>query len=240
MNLKNEFWAFIPARKGSKTIRNKNILKINKVPLIGYSLKTAKKSKLIKKTIFSSDSSKYFKIAKKFGYDIPHLRDKKTSNDKANDLVVFVDFIKKFYKKNNYLPKFFVHFRPTTPIRNLTTIDKAIKLMKKNHKNFSSLRSVRLMPDPAFKCLRIVDKKLCSIFKKDFSLDKVNKSRHKYEKTYDADGIIDIYKTEVMLKKTLLGNKVLPFVTQDTYSNIDTLEQLKSVRSILKKTRKRS
>jgi CMP-N-acetylneuraminic acid synthetase len=96
------------------------------------------------------------------------------------------------------------------------------------------------MPDPAFKCLRIVDKKLCSIFKKDFSLDKVNKSRHKYEKTYDADGIIDIYKTEVMLKKTLLGNRVLPFVTQDTYSNIDTLEQLKSVRSILKKTRKRS
>ena len=90
MNLKNEFWAFIPARKGSKTIRNKNILKINKVPLIGYSLKTAKKSKLIKKTIFSSDSSKYFKIAKKFGYDIPHLRDKKTFIFLCNFIFIFL------------------------------------------------------------------------------------------------------------------------------------------------------
>ena len=50
--IKNEFWALIPARKGSKSIKNKNLLKLNKIPLIGYSLISAKKNKLIKKIIF--------------------------------------------------------------------------------------------------------------------------------------------------------------------------------------------
>ena len=62
--IKNEFWALIPARKGSKSIKNKNLLKLNKMPLIGYSLISAKKNKLIKKVIFSSDSKRYFDIAK--------------------------------------------------------------------------------------------------------------------------------------------------------------------------------
>ena len=81
--LKNEFWAFMAARKGSKSIKNKNLLKLNSVPLIGISLRSTNKNKKIKKVVFSSDSSKYFKIAKKFGWDISHKRDQKTSNDKA-------------------------------------------------------------------------------------------------------------------------------------------------------------
>lgn len=235
MKFLDEFWALIPARKGSKSIRNKNILKINNIPLIGYSLNSANKNRFIKKVIFSSDSEKYFRIAKKFGFDLSHKRNRKTSNDKANDLDVFKDFIKDFLKKKNYLPKYFVHFRPTTPLRKNQTISKAIKLMKKNEKKFSSLRSVRIMPESAFKSLRIVEKKLCSISKKDFDLDKYNKSRHLYEKTYEADGIIDIYKSENILKNTLLGDKVFPYIVTDSYSNIDTLDQLKYVNMIMRK-----
>lgn len=138
IRLKNEFWAFVPARKGSKSIKNKNILKINGIPLIGYSLMSAKKCKLIKKTVFSSDSKKYFAIAKKYGFDFSHTRGKKTSNDKANDLIVFKDFIFTFYKKNKYLPKYFVHFRPTTPIRLKKTINLAINLMRKKNKSHRS------------------------------------------------------------------------------------------------------
>ena len=81
-----------------------------------------------------------------------------------------------------------------------------------------------------------MQKKLSAITKKDFNLDKYNKSRHLYEKTYEADGIIDIYKTKNILKNTLLGNKVYPFVVTDTYSNIDTLEQLKNVSMFIKKS----
>ena len=61
MKLANECWAFIPARSGSKTIKNKNIKKLNKKPLIYYSLSLAKKCKVFKKIIFSSDSKTYLK-----------------------------------------------------------------------------------------------------------------------------------------------------------------------------------
>jgi hypothetical protein len=42
MKFKNEFWAFIPARSGSKSIKNKNITFLGKKPLIAYSLLAAK------------------------------------------------------------------------------------------------------------------------------------------------------------------------------------------------------
>ena len=101
-------------------------------------------------------------------------------------------------------------------------------------KNYTSLRSVRLMPESSYKSLRIVNKKLSSIIKKDFNLDKYNQSRHLYTKTYEADGIVDIYKTTNFLKNTLLGKKVYPLINSDIFSNIDTKEQYKNVSLILK------
>ena len=62
MKLNNQVWAFIPARSGSKSIKNKNIVILKKKPLLAHSLLTAKKCKNIDKIIFSSDSTKYFNI----------------------------------------------------------------------------------------------------------------------------------------------------------------------------------
>ena len=62
MKLIDECWAFIPARSGSKTIKNKNIRLINKKPLIFYTLDFAKKNSLFKKIIFSSDLKDILKL----------------------------------------------------------------------------------------------------------------------------------------------------------------------------------
>ena len=53
MRFKNEMWAIIPARSGSRGLKNKNIKKINGVHLIGYSILISQKIKEIKKIIFS-------------------------------------------------------------------------------------------------------------------------------------------------------------------------------------------
>ena len=52
MKLNNEVWAFIPARSGSKSIKNKNIVLLKKKPLLAYSLLTAKGCKKIDNIIF--------------------------------------------------------------------------------------------------------------------------------------------------------------------------------------------
>ena len=72
--MRGEIWAFIPARSGSKSVKDKNIFKLNNKPLIYYTFQTLKKIKEIKKIVFSTDSKKYIKIAKNFGKFETHFR----------------------------------------------------------------------------------------------------------------------------------------------------------------------
>ena len=58
--------AIIPARKSSEELKNKNIRKFNKKPLIFWTLKAAKKSKLIDEVVVSSNSNKILNYSKKF------------------------------------------------------------------------------------------------------------------------------------------------------------------------------
>ena len=64
--------AVIPARSGSKIVKDKNIVKLNGHPIMSYSISIAKKSTQIDKVVFSSDSKKYLNIAKKYKPDIIH------------------------------------------------------------------------------------------------------------------------------------------------------------------------
>ena len=63
--MKNNLIAFIPARKGSKSIKNKNLKLINKKSLVEITIDQALKSKIFKKIILSSDSNKILDIGKK-------------------------------------------------------------------------------------------------------------------------------------------------------------------------------
>ena len=91
------------------------------------------------------------------------------------------------------------------------------------------------MSETSYKTVRIVDKKLSSLCGKDFKIDKYDMSRHKYPKTYEMNGIIDIYKTQNILRGTLLGNKVFPFVVDDINSNIDSLKDVDFLKYFIKK-----
>ena len=57
----------IPARSGSKGIKNKNIKKINGIPIISIVIKNAIKSKLFKRIIVSTDSKEIASISRKYG-----------------------------------------------------------------------------------------------------------------------------------------------------------------------------
>jgi len=55
----------ICARKGSKGLKNKNIMKLLNKPLIIHTIDQAKKSKIFTKIVVSSDSKKILKLVKK-------------------------------------------------------------------------------------------------------------------------------------------------------------------------------
>ena len=86
--------AIIPARSGSKRITNKNIKKFKGLPIIGWPIKAAKKSKLFDKIIVSTDSKRISRISKKFKIEVPFLRPKNISGDYASTEVVIEHAIK--------------------------------------------------------------------------------------------------------------------------------------------------
>ena len=227
----DEFWAMIPARSGSKTIKNKNICKVNGIPLVMHSLLFASKIKRIKKIIFSSDSTKYLKLANKFKKILKHKRKFKASKDQSSDLEVFKDFIEHHLKFSNVLPKYFIYLRPTSPIRKTKTVIKAIKTFYSISKKYSSLCSINSESETAFKSTVIINKKLCGAFKKA-SLDSINLPRQKFPKTYKFNGIVDIFKTENIVQNRLYGKKVYPFDTgKDFHIEIDTRNDLSKVKN---------
>ena len=66
MKNKQEIVCFIPARSGSRRIKDKNIKLLNRKPLIFWTVYKAIKSKKFDKIIFSSDSKKYYQILLKY------------------------------------------------------------------------------------------------------------------------------------------------------------------------------
>jgi CMP-N,N'-diacetyllegionaminic acid synthase len=92
--MKKKIIGIIPARGGSKGIPKKNIINIFGKPLIYYSIKEAKKSKLITDLIVSTDSEEIAKISRKLGADVPFLRPKKLATDRMQTLPVIRHSIK--------------------------------------------------------------------------------------------------------------------------------------------------
>ena len=89
----NEVWSLIPARSGSKRIKNKNLKKIGKLSLVAHAIKISKKTKYINRTFLSTDSNNIKLEGKKYEAEVPFLRSKETSRDHANDYVVIKEFL---------------------------------------------------------------------------------------------------------------------------------------------------
>ncbi len=65
--------ALIPARANSKGVPGKNIMEIAGQPLIAYTIQQAQKSRLINRTIVSTDDEKIAEVALNYGAEVPFL-----------------------------------------------------------------------------------------------------------------------------------------------------------------------
>ncbi len=126
-----EILAIIPARGGSKGIPFKNIIKIGKKPLLYYTVNAALKSKLITRTIVSTDNEKISEIAKFYGSEVIK-RPKKLADDKIGLEPAINHVLDSLKKKENYVPELIIILQNTSPLRNSHHIDDALKLLIKN------------------------------------------------------------------------------------------------------------
>ncbi len=221
--------ALIPARSGSKGIKNKNILKIAKKSLIELSIEHCLKAKIFTKIFLSTDSKKYADIARKYHSIEILIRPKKISNDNSTDYEMIDHAIKNININFDYI----AHIRPTSPLRKIEQIKNAYKVMLKS--NCISLRSVHEMQESSYKTFEVKKGLIKSLQNLKLSIDELNAPRQNFPKTFFPNGNIDIYRKEFVLKnKKLFGSKVKAFITP--YSQeIDTIEDYQYIKYLWKK-----
>ena len=78
-----DFLGIIPARKNSKGLKRKNIIKVKNKTLIEYTLSAASNAKLINKSFVTSDDKKILKIASGYKKTLIHLRPSKFASDNS-------------------------------------------------------------------------------------------------------------------------------------------------------------
>jgi len=127
-----EILAIIPARSGSKGIKNKNIRNFCGKPLIGYVINQALQIKKINRVIVSTDDYKIATVAKKYGAEIPFLRPKELALDNSKVVDAILHLLKELKNKENYQPDVIILLQTTSPMRTINDINKALLLFTKS------------------------------------------------------------------------------------------------------------
>jgi len=213
----------IPARGGSKGVPKKNIKLLGAHPLLSYSIAAANTSNLINRVVVSTDCEETAKITLNYKAEIPFMRPDVLSNDTSTDIDFILHALDYLESNEDYIPDLVVLLRPTTPLREIEYIDKAIETILLN-KEASSLRSSHLCSESPFKWFSL-DEEYYKPISAEYTLEDTGKPRQSFPSTYIPNGYIDIV-IPIKLRKTksLFGNKILSFITPIT-SEIDTLEE---------------
>jgi len=127
--------AIIPARQGSKRIKNKNIKLFFKKPIIYHTINILKKSKIFDYIIITSDSNKILNYCKKQDCDILVKRSKDVSDDQATTHAAIKHALKKLKIKIQNDDKIFCIY-PCNPLLQIADIKKSIAILGKNKKNY--------------------------------------------------------------------------------------------------------
>ena len=134
---KKNFVAIILARGGSKGIKLKNMIKVNRKPLIFWTIKHCLKSKKISSTWVSSDNNKILSYSKKMGANIIK-RPKNFAKDTSSSESAWLHAIKYLESKGLNLNNI-LGLQPTSPIRHKSDLNRAIKFFIR--KGYDSLFS---------------------------------------------------------------------------------------------------
>ncbi len=224
--------AIIPARGGSKRIKNKNIINFFSKPIIFWTinkLNRLKKKKIIDKIVISSDSKKILHISKKSGADILIKRKRKLSDDKTPFQFVIKDTIKKLIKLKYNISEIIVIF-PSAVLLDINDIISAIRIFRKKKKSFViSISKYSHPPERAYK--KYANNKLSYINSKNEL-----KNTQNFKQLFHDAGQFYIGTKKLWLTKNVHSNSRGFLLPREKSVDLDTLEDLNLLKLLFSKT----
>tara|TARA_B100000900_G_scaffold415649_1_gene446412 strand:- start:2323 stop:3033 length:711 start_codon:yes stop_codon:yes gene_type:complete len=223
--------AIIPAREGSKGVKNKNIKILKDKPLISYTIEEAKKSKLIDKLIVSTDSIEIAELSKNSGAEVPFIRPKDLSTDSSLTYDV-VKHCLDFYKAKGEHYHIILLLQPTTPFRTVDTIDQSLTILKNDTTHTSVVSVVDVEGNHPLRMKKIKDNLLINYIDQGF--ENMN-PRKELPKVFIRSGsIYAILTKNFYQEKSLVSKRCAPLILDKIETiNIDTLLDFKLCELIL-------
>jgi len=223
--------AIVPARSGSKGIKNKNLKKINGKSLVFIAGQFLSKIKQIDLSIISTDSEKIATSAINSGLKFLSFRHRNLSGDKVSDIKVLVSCLKEIEKKKKTKFDIVVMIHPTSPLRRTKDVLGAIKLLiKKNYDSVWTVSETDLKYHPlkqmVFKKgkLRYYSKNGSRIF-----------SRQQLNKVYHRNGVAYVIKANLLRNhRKIINNNTGAYLIRTKQISIDTLKDLRTASKFMR------
>ena len=215
--------AIIPARGGSKSIPDKNVVELAGKPLIAHSILSALETTAINRVIVSTDSEKIMAISQQYNAETPFKRPANIAQDDTSDLPVFQHCLTWLKEKESYIPDLIVHLRPTTPFRDAKIIDACIAKMMEI-KEADSLREVTPSKEHPYKMWTLSEDYgyLTPLISSDI-YEPYNQPRQSLPQSYFQPGYLDVIRRETLTKlNSMSGTRILGHIlTEPNIVDVD-------------------
>lgn len=204
--------AIITARSGSKGLRDKNIKLLHGKPLMAYTIEAALQTGLFECVHVSTDSGNYAELAKKYGADVPFLRDAELATDSAGTWDTVRAAVRKYQERGREFDSVTL-LQPTSPLRDSEDIKKAFQVFRE--KEADSVISVCETDHSPQICNTLNETQSMQGF---INMSAVNR-RQDLEIYYRLNGAIYIQKTELLMTgRDLYGPASYAYVMSKLHS----------------------
>lgn len=221
--------AIIPARSGSKGLKDKNIRLLNNKPVIAYSIEAARNSGLFNTIMVSTDSLEYANIAKSLGAEIPFLRSADNSSDQASSWDVVREVLE-HYSRDNIHFDMFTLLQPTSPLRTAGDINNAFEIYIEKKAN-AVISVCEMEHSPLWSNTLPDNHSMDSFINKDN-----DQRRQQLDTYYRLNGAIYMVRTQYFCNvKSIYEKESYAYIMPSSHSvDIDSLIDLKLAEAILK------
>lgn len=223
MNKSQKVLAIIPARAGSRRLKDKNMRLLDGVPLVEYSLRAALECSLINKVVLSTEDKNIASIGYQCGADV-QVRPDRLAQDNIGNSQVIAYVIEQLASSGEQYDVL-VLLQPTSPLRNAHDITGCLGQFLQHQDSYKSAMSVCLADHHPAKMVSIKNNKLYPYI----DIPAMEAQTQLLPKVYRQNGAIYITRTaDFQQTHRLYQEPCLPFVMDAQRSiDIDTIIDLK-------------
>jgi CMP-N,N'-diacetyllegionaminic acid synthase len=204
----------IPARSGSKRIKDKNVRLLNGHPVLGYAIAAARASGVFDSILVSTDSADYAAIARHYGADVPYLRPAEMASATSPDFEWIDEVLTRLRREGRSYDCFSI-LRPSSPLRQADTIRRAWNAFV-GETGVDSLRAVEKCKQHPGKMWVIRDNRMMPLIPLTTGPQPWHSMQYaSLPEVYVQNASLEIAWCRVVFEqRSIAGTTIMPFITE--------------------------